>query len=242
MRSVEVTGKTLDEARAAAAQQLGVSEEELSVEVLEEPRKLFGLLGASEFRIRATVQGAEPEAAGDSVEDEPGQDAESSVEEQQEEGDAGEDAEAVGQAAMEGIETIVSLMQLDATPTLRSTSAEEVVIDIEGPDAGRLIGRHGAGLDALQLVTAVIANRKAGTGARVVLDAEGYRERREEMLCEMAVAHADKAKAAGKEIVIRDLKPYERRIIHLALKDDPDVETYSEGQGEDRQLVISPRV
>lgn len=238
MRSVEVAGKSLAEARALAAQQLGVSDEELTIEVLEEPRKLFGIIGAAEYRIRATAAEAGETAV---AQERPMEDAEETTSESQDDAPEG-DAQAVGKAALEAIETIISLMQFEATPSLRSASLEEVVIDIEGPDAGRLIGRHGAGLDALQLVTAVIANRQASTGARVLLDAEGYRDRRQQMLIEMAVSHAEKAKAAGKEIVIRDLKPYERRIIHLALKDDPDVETYSEGQGEDRQLVISPRV
>ncbi|NSW54542.1 MAG: Jag N-terminal domain-containing protein [Armatimonadetes bacterium] len=238
MRSVEVSGKTLEEARSLAAQQLGVSDEEISVEILEEPRKLFGILGPAEYRIRATAAEAEETAVAQESPMEHSQDTTAHYHEDEPDGDA----QAVGEAALETIATIISLMQLEATPSLRSASLEEVVIDIEGPDAGRLIGRHGAGLDALQLVTAVIANRKASAGARVLLDAEGYRERREKMLIEMALSHAEKAKAAGKEIVIRDLKPYERRIIHLALKEDPDVETYSEGQGEDRQLVISPRV
>ena len=81
-----------------------------------------------------------------------------------------------------------------------------------------------------------------GKRDRAISEAEGYREKREEMLRDMALTNAAKAKEAEKEIVIRDLKAYERRIIHMTLVDDPDVETYSEGDDDDRQLVISPRV
>jgi len=104
-----------------------------------------------------------------------------------------------------------------------------------------LIGRHGATLDALQMLAGLVANSGFEHGARVVVDAEQYRERRRQMLVEMAQQQADKAKESQQEVVIPDLKPFERRIIHLALKEDPEVETYSEGEGDERCIVISPR-
>lgn len=149
--------------------------------------------------------------------------------------------QALAERALEALRQIISLMGHEATVTLHGCVDQTVELTADGPDAEALVGKHGATLDALQLLVAVIANRGVADGVRVSIDADGYREKRRQLLEKMAHAHADQAKETGKEIVITDLKPYERRIVHLVLKDDPDVETYSEGLGDDRQLVISPR-
>ncbi len=150
----------------------------------------------------------------------------------------GDDPRAV--RALEALGEILRLMDSHAHVAAASLASQELSVEISGPGAGALIGRHGATLNALQALISIIANQGGGLGLRVTLDAEGYRERRRQMLVRTAQDHAAKAKAAGKEIVIPDLKPHERRIIHLALQDDPEVETYSEGEGEGRYIVISP--
>jgi len=111
---------------------------------------------------------------------------------------------------------------------------------VEGDDLGLLIGRHGATLDAVQLIVAIGANREVNDGARVIVDAEGYRARHRQVIEGRAIKLAEEAVASGKEVVVPDLKAYERRLMHLTLKDNPTVETYSEGEGADRVLVISP--
>jgi spoIIIJ-associated protein len=231
MRSVEVTAKTLEQARAVAAQRLGVPEHQLVVEVIEEPRRLLGIIGAGEYRIRATValSSTTPNTThhpeGSPMETTPITPTANDL-----------------PARVAGIvNALLEHMGLDARGEVREASDEEVTVEIHGKDAGHAIGRHGATLDAMQLLVAVIVNKGLHRPVRIILDAEGYRERRRQMLERMAHTHAAKAKQAGKEIVIPDLKPYERRIIHLALRDDPDVETYSEGEGDDRRLVISPK-
>lgn len=123
---------------------------------------------------------------------------------------------------------------------ITGVDTEEVRLGIEGDNLGLLIGRHGETIDALQLVVAIGANKPFQDGARVILDAENYRARHKKMLEDMAADYAEEVKERGKEAVIPNLKAYERRIVHLALVDDPDVETYSEGEGTDRCLVISP--
>lgn len=248
MRSVEATGRTLEEATSAAAELLGAAVADLAIEVLEEPKKgVWGLLGAHDFRVRATLADGSTEGA----EQAPAPEAPVAAEEDAEatpEPAAPADAQGAGEtaalaeSAVEVVNHIVALMDLRAQAAVTEIEEEQVTIELTGEDAGRLIGHHGATLDALQLITAIIAHRDAPRTARLVLDAEGYRERREQMLREMAVAHADRAKQAGKEVVITDLKPFERRIVHLVLKEDPDIETYSEGEGDDRRLVISPKV
>ncbi|MCE5216946.1 Jag N-terminal domain-containing protein [bacterium] len=238
MKSVEVAGKTLEEARATAARELGVSEDQLTVEVLDEPRGILGRLGTHEYRIRASVADTEATTSEPSCGDEPVCSDDSTPE-------ADDELQPSADAAAVGVETlnhVLSLMGIDAEAIVTHQNSDEVGLEIRGADVGHTIGHHGAALDALQLVLAIIVNRGTDHAVRIVLDAEGYRERRKQMLEKMAHTHAAKAKEAGKEIVVTDLKPYERRIVHLALKDDPDVETYSEGEGDDRHLVISPRV
>jgi spoIIIJ-associated protein len=147
----------------------------------------------------------------------------------------------LAERAEKALSDIVSLMGYDASVASNGVHDQTVELVIEGPDAPSLVGKHGATLDALQLLLAVITNRGIADGMRVTIDADGYRERRRQLLEKMARAHAEQAKETGKEIVITDLKAHERRIVHLTLKDDLEVETYSEGMGDDRQLVISPR-
>lgn len=233
MRSVETTGKTLEEAREAALQELQATAEQVEFETLEEPKRLLGFLGAqAEFRVRATLR-----------EDGPvGEDQAATVAALPEAAETDDRAvDDAGRRAQEFLAETTRLMGLDTEVVITGVEAGEIALEIQGPSLGLLIGRHGATLDALQLLAAVVANGGADRGARIIVDAEDYRERRREMLRKMALAHAEKAKKRGQEVVIPDLKPFERRIVHLALKDDPEVETYSEGEGEDRCLVISPR-
>jgi spoIIIJ-associated protein len=149
--------------------------------------------------------------------------------------------EVIAQRAVEFLQETTHLMGLKTDVVVTSQEPGEVNVEIRGPGLGLLIGRHGTTLDALQLLAAVVANSGFEQGARVVVDAEKYRARRQEMLHKLALQHAQKAKETQQEVVIPDLKPFERRIIHLSLKDDPEVETYSEGEGEGRCIVISPR-
>ncbi len=106
---------------------------------------------------------------------------------------------------------------------------------------GLLIGQEGNTLDALQLIVAIGANKGIEDGCRVILDTSGgYRERQREDLCHQAHQAAEEAQSTGREVVMSDLKSYERRIVHTELADEPGVETYSEGEGRYRRLVIAP--
>jgi len=113
---------------------------------------------------------------------------------------------------------------------------------MDGDDSlGLLIGQEGNTLDALQLIVAIGANKGIEDGCRVVLDtANRYRERHCEHLRRRARQAAEEARATGREVVMSDLKSYERRIVHMELADEPGIETYSEGEGRYRRLVISP--
>jgi spoIIIJ-associated protein len=138
------------------------------------------------------------------------------------------------------LQDIIRLMGLKADVTPRRGEEGATVLELSGADVALLIGRHGETLDALQLLTATVANRKSPETGRIVLDAEDYRARRQRMLENMARSYAEKTRETKKEAVISDLKAYERRIIHMALMNEPGVTTYSEGEGRDRKLIISP--
>lgn len=240
METVETTGKTLEEAKAAALTQLQADESVVTFEILEEPRKLLGFT-SGDYRIRATRSGADTVEAPESVTPEAGAPPVQPINELAEKGQGGNLEQVVAQRAVEFVAETTRLMGLQTDVVVTEVVPGEVAIEIQGDGLGLLIGRHGATLDALQMLAAVVANAGLGAGARIIVDAENYRERRREMLRKMALTHAEKAKETQQEVVIPDLKAFERRIIHLALKDDPEIETYSEGEGDDRCIVISPR-
>jgi len=112
---------------------------------------------------------------------------------------------------------------------------------VEGADMGVVIGKHGGTINALQYLISLILQKRVGERVRLIIDAEGYRSRREQALRDMAHAYAQRVKESGQEAVLDALQSYERRIIHNTLADDSDVFTYSEGEEPDRRVVISPR-
>jgi len=257
MRSVEISASSLEEARKAAAFQLGAPEEDVEIEVLEEPRKLFGIIGSGEYRVRVTydedaVESVAPEAeaqvsAGEAgpqlaepeVPSEPilGRQPPPPVTEQPD-----DPKQAVADRARQLTEDIVTMIGIDVPVTISSVGEEEVEIEMDGDDSlGLLIGQEGNTLDALQLIVAIGANKGIEDGCRVILDTSGgYRAHHREHLCRRAHQAAEEAQATGREVVMSDLNSYERRIVHTELADEPNVETYSEGEGRYRRLVISP--
>ncbi|NQU96081.1 MAG: protein jag [Chloroflexi bacterium] len=116
-----------------------------------------------------------------------------------------------------------------------------IAFDIEGEDAGLLIGRRGETLQALQFLVHMIVNRQLGRKAYVVIDVEGYRERRSEMLRTLARRTAGRVASSGNPASLDPMSPAERRIVHMALANHPQVRTESEGEGGRRRVVIFPR-
>lgn len=116
----------------------------------------------------------------------------------------------------------------------------ELILDITGDDLAVLIGRHGKTLDALQFLVSSITVREIGYRYPVVIDVEGYKSRQRQKLESIARSAANRASSQGKSISLRPMTPYERRIVHIALKDDVRVETESEGEGAARHIVVFP--
>jgi spoIIIJ-associated protein len=116
-----------------------------------------------------------------------------------------------------------------------------IYLNINTPNAGLLIGRRGRTLDAIQHLLNCIVNRSSLVKRRVIVDAEQYRERREEILTNLAHKLASKVKITRQEIVVEPMNPQDRRIIHLALQDDQEVTTFSRGEGSFRSVVITTK-
>jgi spoIIIJ-associated protein len=240
MESVEQTGRTVEEAVNAGLKVLGASREEVEVEVLsQESRGILGsILGHSSVKVRVTRRPApkpvervphpaEPEGPPvGPAEEEPAERSELAV------------------RAAEIADEILGLMGINAQAVITQDSPEGVSLDVHSDeDLGLLIGKHGQTLAALQLIVAMIANRNVAEEERrrVIIDAEGYRARRDRSLEAMARSAAQRAKRSGRPVTISSLTPRERRVVHLALADDPAVTTRSEGEDPNRSIIVTAR-
>ncbi len=157
-------------------------------------------------------------------------------------------APAIGAAAPNGkaetaralVEGLLKHMGVRAQVTVRSAT-DPITIDISGRDLGALIGWRGETLRALQSVTNVMLGRQLAEGERVIVDVERYRQRREHTVREIALRAARQVKMTGDAITLDAMQAFERRAIHLALQDDPDVGSSSIGEEPDRRVVVGPR-
>ena len=139
------------------------------------------------------------------------------------------------------LERIVDELGLDADVSV-SEDADGIQGNVDGEDVGLLIGRHGATIDAVQLLCYQIAYRGYPDRKRVTVDAAGYRERQGEALRRRADVAAEDAIRDGRAIELEPMGPNERRVVHEHLRDRPEVETYSEGDEPHRCVVVAPLV
>jgi len=137
------------------------------------------------------------------------------------------------------LEPVAEALGLDARLEV-SDDGEVVVADFVGDDLGLLIGRHGQTIDALQHLAWRVIGRTGATRERVVIDASGYRARREETLAAQADEAADQAMRFDRPVAMDAMSAPERKVVHEYLRERGDVETYSEGDEPDRHLVVAP--
>ena len=262
-RSVETTAADIEAAIEQGLIELGVTRESVIVEILEEPsRGLLGL-GARQARVRLTTAAparsaappapepapapASSERAPAEPQAEPDKPREESEPEEDftpaptSEDDLDEDAQ-IGRATLE---ELLHKMQIEAQVSVHKAVAEEGeqapwVLQIQGSDLGTLIGRRGETLSALQYITRLIASRELQRRANIVVDVEGYKSRREKQLRRLAQRMAEQALQIGRTVALEPMPPYERRIVHLALRDNRAVHTESVGDGTHRKVTIVP--
>ena len=157
-----------------------------------------------------------------------------------EEGGAPEEEFDWSEEALLLVQDFIDAMDLDLTAEITRAEEGDINIEVEGPDLGIFIGRQGGTINAFQYLINVILNRQSSTRLRVVIDGEGYRARRERALKKMARGAADRVQRSGMEVRLEPLRSFERRIVHLALQEDPGVFTYSEGEEPYRRVVVAP--
>ncbi|MHB0999585.1 MAG: RNA-binding cell elongation regulator Jag/EloR [Armatimonadota bacterium] len=251
MTSIEMTGKNIEEATELALEQLGATEDDVYVEILDEGTKGFLGLGQTPAKVRVTLKEAAVQAPAES-EEEPYVSEEPQVSTEKAEAPAArpvyereamtEDMmQAAAEKSVEVLQTILDGIGSGGKAEIKNVSPDAIYLNIVDGDAGVLIGKHGQTINAMQYLTGVITNRQIHNRVRVLVDAEDYRTRREESLKSQALYLAEKVRESKQEAVLDSLDANERRIIHTTLADDPYVYTYSEGEEPDRHVVISPK-
>ena len=238
--TLEVIAPTVEEAITQGLEQLGLTAADVSVEVLDTGGKGFLGFGARQVRVRLTVntppQKAEPESAPEPEPESPSA-AESAPE---------TESDSLLARTEEVISTLLRLMKLEAEISVRydesdSEGRKPIRVEIHGQDLSVLIGRRAETLNAFQRIAALILSKEEARWVPLVIDVEGYRSRRERQLRRMAHRMAEQAIKTGRRQTLEPMPANERRIIHIALRDDPEVETQSIGEEPRRKVMIIPK-
>lgn len=223
MKELITSGKTVEEAVQKACEQLGVTEDQCDVEVLQQPKKsLFGII-KTEAQVKVTVKESAAKQKG-----------EKSGTEKSAQGD---NREAKVEAAVHYLTDVLGKMDLNVTIDVEMKE-DSAILTLVGENLGILIGRHGETLDALQYLTSLVCNRVEGSYFRITLDCGNYREKREEALKELAKKISVKVKRTGRSQTLEPMNPYERRIIHAVLTDIDGVTSKSKGEEPYRRVVV----
>jgi spoIIIJ-associated protein len=227
MKEVEKSARTVEEAIELALEELGADRRAVEVDVISEgSHGIFGV-GADEARVKVRL--VEETPAGEAVE---------------------LSRDEVIEVAQETLETMLDKAGLIAGVSYRADAVVQeaervpspIVFDIEGEDLGILIGRRGQTLACFQyIVRLIVGNRMKVVTPPIVIDVNGYKQRRYQSLKVMAQRIAEEVEANGDPFALEPMPAYERRILHLALAEHPGVTTESTGFGEDRKVVIIPR-
>lgn len=266
METIEMTAETVEEAIAAGMRELGVeSPSQVMVEVLQEPDRGIMGQGARPAIVRLVYMGSrsganaatpimgyapqnpapettiisspvfdeQDEDYDDDDDFEPGEDVDA---------DANEDAQVGKEVLIEILEKMRFDVEVNISQARATRPGEQThwVLNIEGEDVNRLIGKRGDTLSSLQYITRLIVSRKLQRRANLIVDVDGYKARRSENLRKLANRMADQAVRQGRPITLEPMPPNERRIIHLTLRQRQDVTTHSVGEGDHRKVTIEP--
>ncbi len=213
MDSIEVEAKTYEEAVRKAAIGLGVEEKDLDIEATEVDTKgILGLLGSKKIRVVARLRPAPAEP----------------VEE--------ETPEEFGRKFLTDIADFYGISLRVQSKTVEG----RIVFTIESPDEEVFAGHDGEPLEALQHLVNLAITKRFKQNLKLLLDVNGFRERRKKMIVSMAKRLAETVKREGKSASTKPLNPYERRIVHTLFKNNNSVTTHSEGDGHMKRVIIAP--
>jgi spoIIIJ-associated protein len=267
--TLEVIAPTIEEAVSKGLSELGLDEDAVEVEVLDEGSKgLFGL-GSRHARVRLSIksmiqgEGTEgrpriaardqgPESTA-TVASENVEELEEDYEEPASERPASpargivESEDLILEIARDTVDELLNRMRVHADVSARMGEPDDdrsrtpVIVDITGKDLSILIGRQAETLNALQYISALILSKEVGRSVTLVIDVQGYRMRREQQLRQLARRMADQAMKTGRRQVLEPMPANERRIIHIELRDHPEVSTESIGEEPHRKVTIIPK-
>ena len=212
MKSITTTAKTIEDAIEIALKELDVDRTEVEIDVVSKGKP--GILGIGSEPASVIVTKVEFESDNDSA-----------------------------KIAGEVLAKLINLMDVEAMSSLTGIGDGDQsgpTFDVEGDDAGLLIGRRGETLQALQFITRVITNNKTGNRSIISVDVEGYNERRDQSLINLADRVAQRVVRTGRQIELEPMTPRERRVIHMSLAENGNVYTESSGIGDGRRIVILP--
>ena len=232
--STEKSAKNKEAAIEAALKELGAAREDVDIEVLDEGSKGFLGIGARDARVRVTLKKAQSEEAA------PAQTSAPVRESKKEERPKKESLGGPEEDAKKFLGDIFSAMNLDVSIDAKMDE-QSISIDLAGENMGIVIGKRGDTLDSLQYLTSLVVNQRSEDYIKVSIDTENYREKRTEALLALSNRLAEKVTKTGKKFTLEPMNPYERRIIHSNLQDNPAVTTYSIGQEPYRKVVIAPK-
>ena len=244
MVSIEVEGKTPEEAIEKALGMLSATRDKVKVEVLDEGSKgLFGMIGSKQAKVKATLlELDDSDPAGASAEGFTPRPSHAGTKPPRPiTSEELEESPTNDTLAKEVLEELLKRMGFTAT-IKKEVDGDKITLSIEaGEDSSILIGKRGKNLNGLQYIVNRISARKDMDSKPVTIDIEGYRERRKDSLEAMAKRLAGISKSSRRPVETDPLSAADRRLIHMALKDDPDVQTQSRGDGAYKNVVIKPK-
>jgi spoIIIJ-associated protein len=236
-QTIEAVGTTIEDAISRGLDALNVQRNEVEIQVLES--------GSREARVRLTIKARRVETR--AVEEQP---AAPSARPSAEVDDGDVAASGDVAAAQRVLATLLARMHIRAEVEARHAKIADaqdqqegptILLDIRGNDLAALIGRRGETLDNLQYLTRLLAAKEVGHYLNLVLDVEGYKSHREQMLQQLAQRMAERVVTSHKPAALEPMPANERRIIHITLRDHPGVRTESVGTGENRKVTIVPK-
>ncbi|MEI6125486.1 MAG: RNA-binding cell elongation regulator Jag/EloR [Pseudomonadota bacterium] len=216
MHSIEVEAKSIKEAILIACEKLETTEEKLHIDILEDtPNKILSLFSGKKAKIRASLSPSAPLASVPS------------------------DGKSI-EGLQEILEKIVKEIDEKAYVEVK-TDGEESILNIIGDGSGIFIGKRGQTLEAFQYLMNKIKMNKFRDAPHITIDSESYHARHVESLVGLALRLSDKAKKRKGPVTTNPLNAGDRRIVHMALKKDAELSTWSKGEGNLRKVIIAPK-
>lgn len=261
------TGKTIEEAKQAASEALGVPNDQLAVEVLQKPNRGFLGIGRRLAKIdaeklvanqpKSTAPAKDPVESAISTPAASTAAASAAPAEPAAPTNAGDDLDpaviaarhaanlkkvrAAGDQLVEYLREIFRTLGIGTVPTITAVEAHAITIDIKTPEPGRVIGRHGQRINALEQLSNVYMNYHGAPKTVVMLDTADYRKRRQQVLRQLAQRAETEVVASGQAVFLDPMPARERKQLHKELENDPHVKTYSHGREPYRSVVVAPQ-